>query len=158
MRSIHRLLLAALLALVATAAAAGNLTNYYEDAVIDASFRGGTFSPPATWYIATVTAITDAEAGTVTETACGLGRASVANSAAQWDATVGGNGTTANTNTITYSAPTSDCGQVVGVVFYDASSAGNAWIVVSLTTPKTVNNGDDAPSFAAGALTFQIDN
>jgi hypothetical protein len=27
-----------------------------------------------------------------------------------------------------------------------------------LTLPKTINNGDPAPSFAAGALTVQIDD
>jgi hypothetical protein len=41
---------------------------------------------------------------------------------------------------------------------WDASSGGNAWAYSSLTTNKTINNGDAAPSFAAGALTIQIDN
>ena len=39
-----------------------------------------------------------------------------------------------------------------------ASSAGNLLFWSALTTPKTVNNGDPAPTFAAAALTFQIDN
>jgi hypothetical protein len=41
---------------------------------------------------------------------------------------------------------------------FDASSSGNLLFRTALTTPKTVNNGDAAPSFAAGALTFTIDN
>jgi hypothetical protein len=41
---------------------------------------------------------------------------------------------------------------------WDASSAGNAWLCFNLTTAKTINNGDAAPSFSAGALTIQVDN
>jgi hypothetical protein len=47
---------------------------------------------------------------------------------------------------------------VVSVRVWDAASSGNAWLCFNLTTAKTVNNGDAAPSFAAGALTVQIDN
>ena len=41
---------------------------------------------------------------------------------------------------------------------FDAASAGNLLWRVALTTGKTINNGDSAPSFAAGAATLQIDN
>ena len=44
----------------------------------------------------------------------------------------------------------------VGV--YDATSGGNLLFYTALTVSKTVNNGDAEPSFAAGSLTFQIDN
>lgn len=40
----------------------------------------------------------------------------------------------------------------------DATSGGNMLIYAALTTPKTINNGDAAPSFAPGALTFRIDD
>jgi hypothetical protein len=46
---------------------------------------------------------------------------------------------------------------VVGIEWWDAATSGNRWAYGSLTTSKTVNNGDPAPFFAAAALTFQID-
>jgi hypothetical protein len=44
------------------------------------------------------------------------------------------------------------------VCVFDASTSGNLLFRTALTVSKTVNNGDAAPSFAAAALTFQIDN
>jgi hypothetical protein len=41
---------------------------------------------------------------------------------------------------------------------YDASSAGNLLWYSALTTAKTVNNGDPAPSFPAASLTLQLDS
>ena len=38
------------------------------------------------------------------------------------------------------------------------ATAGNLLIYGNLTTSKTVNNGDAAPSFPAASLQFQIDN
>jgi hypothetical protein len=41
---------------------------------------------------------------------------------------------------------------------YDASAGGNLLFYGNLTTPKTVNNGDAAPTFSASALSIQLDN
>jgi len=41
---------------------------------------------------------------------------------------------------------------------YDAASAGNLLFYAPLTASKNVSNGDAAPSFAAAALTLQVDN
>ena len=38
-----------------------------------------------------------------------------------------------------------------------SATAGNAWDWSVLATPKTVNNGDAAPSFPASAMSIQID-
>jgi len=55
-------------------------------------------------------------------------------------------------------APTANWGMVTHWGIFDAATAGNLLIHAALTTSKMINNGDAAPSFGAGALTFQIDN
>lgn len=136
----------------------GALTNYLEDAIVGHLFRGAAFTAPTTLYIALFTA-TPGEAGGGTEVTGGsYARVSVANASAQWAATAAGNGTTSNVNAITFPAPTANWGSVTHWAIMDAASVGNMLAYAALTTAKTINNGDAAPSFAAGALTFQIDN
>jgi hypothetical protein len=137
-----------------------DLTNYAEEAIVGAMFRGaGALTFPATWYVALLTAASSPEAGTVTEVSGGsYARVAVTNNSGSWNAVGGGDGTTENTDAITFPAPTANWGVATHYALYDASTAGNAWVVDALTTPKTINNGDAAPSFAAGALSFQIDN
>ena len=108
------------------------------------------------------------EAGTFPEVSGGsYARVSVTGSLANFAGTQGAgttlastgtSGTTSNNIAITFPAPTANWGVIFGWVDVDALTAGNAWVYTALTTPKTVNSGDAAPSFSAGALTFQIDN
>ncbi len=136
----------------------GALTNYLEDAIVGHLFRGAAFTAPTTLYIALFTAA-PGEAGGGTEVTGGsYARVSVANASLQWAATAAGNGTTSNVNAITFPAPTANWGSVTHWAIMDAASVGNMLAYAALTTAKTINNGDAAPSFAAGALTFQIDN
>jgi hypothetical protein len=79
-------------------------------------------------------------------------------SAASTTASSGTGGTTSNNGAITFPAPTANWGSVTGFGVYDAPTGGNLLFYAALTVSKTVNNGDAAPSFAAAALTFQIDN
>ena len=67
-------------------------------------------------------------------------------------------GAGSNNGTITFPAPTANWGVVTHVGVYDATTAGNLLFFGALTTNKTVNSGDAAPSFAAAALTVQLDN
>jgi hypothetical protein len=136
----------------------GAKTNYLEDALIGHLFRGAPFTAPTTWYVGLFTAA-PSDAGGGTEVSGGsYTRVAVANASAQWDATAAGNGTTANTNAITFPAPTADWGQATHFGLFDAATAGNLCIWAALTTAKTINNGDAAPSYAAGALTYQEDD
>ncbi len=64
----------------------------------------------------------------------------------------------ANNASITFPSPTANWGTISEVCVFDASTSGNLLFRTSLTVSKTVNNGDAAPSFAAAALTFQMDN
>jgi hypothetical protein len=70
----------------------------------------------------------------------------------------GTSGTTSNNNAITFAAPTASWGSIVGMGLFDAATGGNEWVYGTLSTPKTVNSGDPAPSFAAAALSIQVDN
>jgi hypothetical protein len=47
---------------------------------------------------------------------------------------------------------------VVGFGVHDSATGGVELFYAALGAPKTINNGDPAPSFVAGALTIQIDN
>lgn len=137
---------------------ATSMSDYLENALINHVFRATAYSAPATLYVGlSTTSCSDSSTGT--EVSGGsYARVAVTSSTSNWDATSGTDGTTANTNAITFPAPTANWGTVVAFFISDASSAGNMLVCQALTTSKTVNNGDAAPSFAAGALTFQIDN
>lgn len=74
-------------------------------------------------------------------------------------ASTGTSGTTSNNAAVTFPAPVgANWGVIASFGWYDASTVGNLLTWGILTLPKTVNNGDAAPSFGAAALTFQIDN
>lgn len=160
-----RLLLAALLA-VGTAVHAGPLTDYLENKVIDHLFRGTAYTAPATLYVSLHTAAcSDSSTGTEV-TGGSYARVAVTSNGTNWANTqssgtgvsTGTSGTTSNSAAITFSAPTAPWGVVTHLGIYDALTAGNLLVCQPLTVSKTVNNGDAAPSFAGGALTFQIDN
>lgn len=83
-------------------------------------------------------------------------------SAGSTTASTGTNATTSNNAAITFAAPTANwatgSAMVAAWELRDQLTAGNLRAFGVLTVPKTVNNGDAAPSFAAAALTFQGDN
>lgn len=122
---------------------------------------------PATLYVGLLTAA-PSDAGGGTEVSGGsYARVAVTSSLANWagtqsagstTASSGTSGTTSNNNAVTFPAPTANWGVVTHYAVYDASTGGNPIFYAALTTSKTINNGDAAPAFAAGALTFQIDN
>lgn len=144
------------------------LSDYLENKVIDWLMRGQTFTPPATVYVGLdTTADNDADSAKVEVSGGSYARVAVSSSLANWAGTQsagstvassGSSGTTSNNGTITFPAPTANWGSIVGFAVYDAASGGNLLWYGALGTPKTVNNGDPAPSFAAGQLSLQIDN
>jgi hypothetical protein len=139
-----------------------SLTDYAENKVVDAFWRAQSLGAPATWYFALYTAA-PGETGGGTETTYGsyarvAVTASLANfagtqSSGSTTASSGTGGQTSNNNAITFPAPTSGPQTVTHMTAMDASSGGNAWVHAALTASRTLNNGDAAPSFAAGAFT-----
>lgn len=141
-------------------------TNYLENKLADHLFRTTTYTP-GTLYVGLITAVADKEVGTVTEVTGGsYARVSVTKGDSSWKGTHGsatGNssgtsGTVSNASAITFPAPTANWGVVTHFGIWDASTSGNLLIVAALTTSKTINNGDAAPSFAIDAMTIQVDN
>ena len=142
-------------------------TDYLENKIVDWFFRGQAFIPPATIYVAAYT-VAPTDAGGGTEVSGGsYARVAITSSLTNWagtqgagttTASTGTNGTTSNNITITFPSPTANWGTIVAIGLFDAASGGNLLKYGNLTTSKTVNNGDAAPSFVAGALTDQVDN
>lgn len=153
------------------------LSNFLENKLIDWLFRAqaigitgasaGAGTGPTSLYIALFTAAPTDTGGGTEVSGGSYARVAVTSSLANWagtqssgstTASSGTGGTTSNNASITFPAPTANWGTVTSFGIFDASSGGNLLIYGNLVTPKTVNNGDAAPSFAAAALSFQIDN
>lgn len=153
------------------------MSDFLENKLIDFLFRGQALgitgataaagTGPTSLYFGLFTA-NPTDSGGGTEVAGGsYARVAVSSSLANWagtqstgstTASSGTGGTTSNNSAITFPAPTANWGTITGVGVFDASTGGNLLLWSALTTSKTVNNGDAAPSFAAAAFSFQIDN
>lgn len=160
-KTVRNFLLATAIALAslfgALNAHATSLTDALETSLINHLFRGTAYTAPTTWYVGLLTAAcSDSTAGTEV-TGGSYARVGVASGSGTWAATAGGNGTTSNVSAINFVTPSAAWGTVTHFGLYDAASAGNLLICQSLTASKTINSGDTV-SFAAGALTIQIDN
>lgn len=166
-KSSIKLLFASVLMMACSLASAAALTDFAENKMVDAALRGQALGAPVSFHVALYTACpTDSTAGTEV-TGGSYARVAVTSSLANWagtqaaastTASTGATGTTSNNALITFPTPTANWGVVTCVGWADASTAGNIWIYNALTVNKTINNGDAAPSFAIGALTFQVDN
>lgn len=169
-----RLILAPLIALaIALPALAGSMSNYLENKVVDYIFRSQAWTQPTTLCVALATsAPTDATTGATLAEASytGYARGQLNASYSAWKGTggevtntgsTGTSGTTSNASAITIgSAATSGPTTVTHFAVVDSctAGAGNVLFWSALTTSKTINNGDPAPSFAIDALTVQVDN
>lgn len=145
------------------------MSNYLENKLIDYVFRGQSYTPPGnTWIGLLTTGTSDANTGQVEVSGGNYARVQVGSTLLNWSATqgssntsisVGDNGTTYNINAITFPVPTgANWGVITAFGMYDAVTGGNLLFYGNLTTPKTVNNGDAAPTFSASALSIQLDN
>jgi hypothetical protein len=138
------------------------LTDYAENKIVDAVFRGQSLGAPATFYVALYTAACNDAGGGTEVTGGSYARVAVTSSLANWAGTQSAGSTTASSGTggqtsnnaaITFPAPTGNWGTITHFALLDASTAGNMWVCQSLTASKNVSSGDAAPSFAVGALT-----
>lgn len=151
-------------------------SDFLENKFIDWFFRAqavgiteataGAGTGPAHLFVGLLTAAPSDTGGGTEATGGSYARVSVTSSLTAWagtqsagstTASSGTGGTTSNNAAITFPSPTGNWGACTHLGIYDATSAGNLLYWVALTTPKTINNGDAAPSFAIGALTVTED-
>jgi hypothetical protein len=138
------------------------MSDYLENKLVDLTLRGQAFTAPATLYFGLHTAATTDAGGGTEVTGGSYARVAVTASLANFNGTQGSagavssgtGGVTSNATTITFPAPTANWGVVSHFGIWDAASAGNLLFHGALSTSKTINNGDAAPSFAASALTL----
>lgn len=141
------------------------MSDWLENGLVDFILRNQALTLPANLHFALFTAAPSDSGGGTEVTGGSYARVSVARSLANFagtqsagstTASTGTGGVTSNNNAITFPAPTANWGVVTHWGVFDAASGGNLVFHGALTTSKTVNNGDAAPSFPAASfvLTF----
>ncbi len=127
----------------------GQLSNYLENALIDATLRGTAYTSPATVYLALYTSDpTDADTGT--EVSGGAyARQSIAFGAPS-------NGVATNSADVNFPQATADWGTVSHIGIRDASTAGNLLYYAPLTTARSILTGDTL-SFLTGQVSVTLD-
>lgn len=144
------------------AASATSMSDYLEGQIITHAFRTGSWTKPTVLAVALGTACSDS-AFTEIANSGSYARVNANPLDATWAAATSGNGTTSNVGAIAFPTPTANWNSgsaITHFAIYDSATygAGNMYFCAALTTSKTVNNGDAAPYFPAGALTVQVDN
>jgi len=111
------------------------MSNYLENALINGTLRGTTYTAPTTTYLALYTSDpTDADTGTEV-TGGSYARQSITMGAPS-------NGASTNSAAIEFPQATADWGIVAYVGIRDALTSGNLLYHTPLDTSKTIANGD----------------
>jgi len=111
------------------------MSNYLENALVNATLRNTSYTSPATVYVALYTTDpTDADTGTEVS-GNGYARQSVAFSAPS-------NGATSNSSAVEFPQATGSWGTVAYIGLRDASSGGNLLYHTALDASKTIATGD----------------
>ena len=135
------------------------VTTYLENKLLAYIFKNdsGSFSSPGdSIYVGLATAVSDAEAGTLTEATFGAyARQQV--TAANWTLASSSTDTqtVTNANNIEYSASTGTNNTVTHAFIADAASSGNILFVGALDASKTIETGDIF-RINAGNLTIEL--
>lgn len=111
------------------------MSDYLENALVNAVLRNTAYTSPATVYAALFTTATDDAAG---------GTEVVGGSYARTAVTFGApsNGVTSNSGTVTFPTATASWGTVTHFAIMDAASGGNRLFHGPLQVTKTVDSGD----------------
>ena len=124
------------------------LSNYLENALINATLRNTSYTSPATVYVGLF--LSDpTDAGSGTEVSGG----SYAREAMAFDAP--SNGASVNSAAVEFNQATGDWGTIPYFAIFDASTSGNMLYHGALTTSKTIETGD-VFKFAAGSVTVTL--
>lgn len=124
------------------------ISNYLENALINGTLRGTTFTAPAAVYVSLHTA-DPTDTGTGTEVSGG----SYVRQAATFGAP--SNGVSTTTADINYPQATASYGTVGWIGIWDASTAGNMLYHTPLDTSKAIDTGD-VFKISAGSLTVTL--
>jgi hypothetical protein len=138
------------------------MSDYLENQIADHIFRGSTFAKPASLFYGLFTAAPSDSGGGTEVTGGSYARVSVSPSNANFNGTHGSttgassgtSGNLTNAAAVTFPTPTANWGIVTHWGLFDAASGGNLLFQGPLSTSKTVNNGDAAPSFTAGSFSM----
>lgn len=124
------------------------MSNYLENAIINATLRATTFTAPAAVYVSLHTA-DPTDAGTGTEVSGG--------SYARQSATFASpsNGASATNADITFPQATGNWGTVTHIGIWDALTTGNLLYHTQLDASKTIDTGD-VFKIASGSLTVTL--
>lgn len=145
------------------------MSDYLRNKLVDFLLRAQTFTPATTVYVGLMTTVAGHTAAGTEVSGGAYARVSLASSLADWAGTQAAASTavssgtatasaTSNNVAITFPAPTAAWGSIAGFAIFDAATSGNMLFYGALTTAKTVNSGDAAPSFAAASLSLTFDN
>lgn len=111
------------------------MSNYLENALVNGTIRGTTYTAPTTVYVALYTTDpTDADSGSE------VSGGSYARQAVTFGAP--SNGVSTNSGAVTFPTATASWGTITHVGVRDASSAGNLLYYAPLTVSKTIASGD----------------
>ena len=111
------------------------MSNYLENALINATLRNTTYTSPATVYVGLFTS-DPTDAGSGTEVSGG----SYARTAVTFGAP--SNGVTTNSAAVEFPQATASWGTVGWIGIHDASTSGNLLYHTALDTSKTIDNVD----------------
>lgn len=126
------------------------MSNYLENALINATLRNTSYTSPTTVYVGLFTSDpTDAGSGTEVSTS----GTSYARTAVTFGAP--SNGVTTSNADCTFPQATASWGTVTHIGIYDASTSGNLLYHTPLTTSKTIDTGDIF-KIASGSLSVTL--
>jgi hypothetical protein len=124
------------------------MSNYLENALINATLRNTTYTSPATVYVALYTSDpTDANTGTEC-TGASYARESMAFGAPS-------NGASTNSSAVEFDQATASWGTVTHFGILDASTSGNLLYHGALTASKVIDDGD-VFKFASAAVSVTL--
>lgn len=137
----------------------GSFTNYLELKMLDLIWGKQSYTAPSTIYVGLSTT-TIADDGTNISEPSGnnYSRAAVTNDLTQWPAATingSGQGQKQNGEAIEFPEATGSWGTIVDFFFADAASGGNILAYGTLSTSKTIQDGD-IPRFNAQSITITL--
>jgi hypothetical protein len=124
------------------------MSNFLENALINATLRNTSYTSPATVYVALHTA-DPTDAGTGAEVSGG----SYAREAATFGAP--SNGVSITTADVEFNQATANFGTVTHIAIWDSLTTGNMLYYTPLDSPKTIETGDIF-KISAGNLTVTL--